>query len=72
MSVKYLITAVVLALSLVVSGCNSSLSNIEGAELRKRAYRCVIETNMSTAEIQICSNIQRECKRRQDDGIFDC
>ena len=45
---------------------------MEGAELRKRAYRCVTDANLTTADIQICSNIQRECKRRQDEGQFDC
>ncbi|MEH6450647.1 MAG: hypothetical protein V7765_18405 [Oleispira sp.] len=69
---KYLLTAVLVASSLIVTACDSSLSTIEGGELRKRAYLCVIDTNMSTVDIQICSNIQRECKRRQDAGIFDC
>jgi hypothetical protein len=53
-------------------GCNSSLSEIEGSELRKRAYRCVIDTNLTAAELQVCQNIQRECKRRQSEGQFDC
>ncbi len=53
-------------------GCNSSLSSIEGNELRKRAYLCVVDTNLTAAEIQVCKNIQRECKRRQAEGQFDC
>jgi hypothetical protein len=56
----------------MVTACDSNLSTMEGGELRKRAYRCVIETNMTVAEIQICKNIQRECQRRQDTGQFDC
>ena len=45
---------------------------MEGGELRERAYLCLIATDQSTAEIQVCKNIQRECKRRQKAGQFDC
>ena len=70
---KYiLITAVLFVFSFFVTACDSNLSTMEGAELRKRAYRCVTDANLTTADIQICSNIQRECKRRQDEGQFDC
>lgn len=69
---KYLLTVVLSTLCLILSACNSSLSSIEGDELRKRAYECLIDTNLSTAEIQICKNIQRECKRRQESGTYDC
>jgi hypothetical protein len=71
--VKYLlISAALFASCFMVTACDSNLSTMEGGELRKRAYRCVIETNMTVAEIQICKNIQRECQRRQDTGQFDC
>lgn len=69
---KYLLSTMILLSSLIMSACNGSLSNIEGGELRKRAYTCVIDTNLSAAEIQVCRNIQRECQRRQKVGIFDC
>jgi hypothetical protein len=45
---------------------------MEGAELRARAYRCVIAVDQTAAQLQICENIQRECQRRQDAGQFDC
>jgi hypothetical protein len=70
--VKYLLTSLVALSLLAIEGCNSSLSGIEGSELRKRAYRCLIETDLTAAEIQVCKNIQRECKRRQSEGQFDC
>ncbi|MFT6114406.1 MAG: hypothetical protein ACI9MS_003606 [Glaciecola sp.] len=69
---KYLLVVTLIASCLVVIACNSNLSSIEGVELRERAYRCVTETNMTTAEIQVCRNIQRECQRREDAGQFDC
>lgn len=56
----------------LVTACDSNLSSLEGAELRKRAYHCANETEMTTARIQICKNIQRECQRRQKAGRFDC
>jgi len=70
--VKYLLSIALLIGSFTLSACNSSLSSIEGAELRKRAYNCVIESDLTAAEIQVCQNIQRECKRRQAEGVFDC
>lgn len=69
---KYLLTSLMTLSLFAVEGCNSSLSGIEGSELRKRAYRCVVETDLTAAEIQVCKNIQRECKRRQAEGQFDC
>lgn len=70
---KYLLLVVVLIAScFVVTACNNSLSVTESSELRKRAYRCATEANMSSAEIQVCKNIQRECQRREDAGQFDC
>jgi hypothetical protein len=70
--VKYLLAAVLFTSCFITTACDSKLSAMEGGELRKRAYLGVIETNMSTVEIQICNNIQRECERRQGKGIFDC
>ncbi len=69
---KYLLAIVLSITFLTITACNSSLSKIEGTELRKRAYRCVVETDLTAAEIQVCANIKRECKRRQDQGQFDC
>ncbi|MGK0249500.1 MAG: hypothetical protein ACI910_002246 [Oleispira sp.] len=70
---KYLLLVVgLIASCVVVTSCGNSFSEIEGGELRKRAYRCVIETNITPADIQVCKNIQRECRRRQDEGQFDC
>jgi len=45
---------------------------MDGSELRKRAYSCLVETSSTAAEIQVCENIQRECLRRQKAGQFDC
>jgi hypothetical protein len=71
--VKYLLLVVTLIAScLVITACNSHLSGIESGELRKRAYRCATEMNMTTAEIQVCRNIQRECQLREEAGQFDC
>ncbi len=69
---KYLLAITLLVSCIILPACNSSLSSIEGAELRKRAYRCLNDTNLTAAELQVCKNIQRECKRRQVDGVFDC
>ena len=69
---KYLLALAIATSCLSITACNVSLSSIDGAELRKRAYKCVIEDNLTTAELQVCQNIQRECKRRQDAGQFDC
>lgn len=69
---KYLLALAIATSCLSITACNGSLSSIDGAELRKRAYKCVIEDNLTAAELQVCQNIQRECKRRQDAGQFDC
>jgi hypothetical protein len=64
--------AALFVFSFFITACDSNLSTSTGAELRKRAYRCATDANLTAADIQICSNIQRECKRRQDEGQFDC
>lgn len=53
-------------------GCGNNFADMEGSELRKRAYNCVIESSSSAAESQVCENIKRECLRRQKAGQFDC
>lgn len=56
-----------------LTGCfNNQYADIEDSELRRRAYRCVINSNPSTAEIQVCKNIRRECDRRREEGRFVC
>lgn len=55
-----------------VSGCDSNFTQMDGAELRKRAYSCLVETSSTAAELQVCENIRRECERRQEAGQFDC
>tara|TARA_R110001583_G_scaffold7467_1_gene36910 strand:- start:2232 stop:2444 length:213 start_codon:yes stop_codon:yes gene_type:complete len=70
--VNYLLTAALFASCFIVTACDSNLSRLDGSDLRERAYRCANEMNMTTAEIQVCKNIQRECQRRQDAGRFEC
>jgi len=71
--VKYLLIINLAVLSMFsLLGCDSNFAQMDGAELRKRAYSCLIETSSTAAEIQVCENIQRECLRRQKAGQFDC
>lgn len=53
-------------------GCGNNFADMEGSELRERAYNCVIESSSSAAQSQVCENIKRECLRRQKAGQFDC
>lgn len=70
---KYLFICALSFVSLIsLVGCENAFSKMEGAELRARAYRCVIAVDQTAAELQVCKNIQRECQRRQDAGRFDC
>ena len=69
---NYLLTVALLASYFTLTACDSNLSKLEGSALRERAYRCANEMNMTTAEIQVCKNIQRECQRRQNAGRFEC
>ena len=57
---------------LLVSACTNELAEIKDSELRSRAYRCVVEADQSTAEIQVCKNLERECERRREEGNFVC
>lgn len=41
-------------------------------ELRERAYECEMSVDLTAAEIQVCKNIMRECKRREAKGQYDC
>ena len=67
------LTLISLAFCMFLTGCfNNQYADIEDSELRRRAYRCVINNNPSTAEIQVCKNIRRECDRRREEGRFVC
>jgi hypothetical protein len=63
----------ILALSVFgVTACDSVLSSMEPSVLRERAYKCEMSVDLTAAEIQVCKNILRECKRRQSKGQYDC
>jgi hypothetical protein len=66
---KYLALPLIL---LLLSACTNELAKIENDELRKRAYRCLIATNQTPAEIQVCKNLHRECERRRNEGNYAC
>lgn len=68
------IALLLLSAMVFLTGCdfNNAYAQIEDSELRRRAYRCVINQNPSTAEIQVCKNIRRECDRRRETGRFVC
>lgn len=61
-----------LALLLLVGCGNGQFSSMSDKELRQRDYRCKMMANPSTAEIQVCKNIRRECKRRAESGNYAC
>lgn len=66
---KHLLLLVVLGLV----GCsNDQFADISDKELRQRDYRCKMMANPSTAEIQVCKNIRRECERRAAAGNYAC
>lgn len=70
---KYLFICLISLLGVAsLAGCENNFSEMEGSELRTRAYNCVIEPSSTAAELQVCENIQRECLRRQSAGQFDC
>ena len=57
---------------LSITACDGRFSTLEASELRKRAYQCELGVNLTAPEIQVCKNIQRECKRREAKGQYDC
>ncbi|WP_157729900.1 hypothetical protein [Bacterioplanes sanyensis] len=66
---KYLLMAVVIFLA----ACgDNEFSKMSDKELRQRDYQCKMMANPSTAEIQVCNNIRRECERRAADGHYAC
>lgn len=58
--------------TLTLAACDSGYSSIAASELRKRSYHCEISDDLTAPEIQVCKNIQRECKRREKEGRYDC
>lgn len=71
-AVKALSFFIVVIGVLGITACDGGLSSIESSELRERAYKCEMSVDLSAAEIQVCKNILRECKRRQSKGQYDC
>ncbi|MCD8521239.1 MAG: hypothetical protein LRY66_09695 [Saccharospirillaceae bacterium] len=61
-----------LLLVVVLLGCSDGMGSIPDSELRQRHYRCQMATGQSSAEIQVCKNIKRECEQRASDGNYAC
>ena len=62
----------IIALCSLVLACDSRYSHIGDTILRKKAYECESAVDSSTAELQVCHNILRECELRQKAGRFVC
>ena len=70
---KYLCISVICFLGMTsLVSCSNNFTEMDASDLRKRAHRCVIESNSTAAKLQVCENIKRECLRRQKAGQFDC
>jgi len=67
-AVKYVFSLLVVSLL----GCSEGLGSIPDSELRQRHYRCQMATGQSSAEIQVCKNIKRECEQRAKEGNYAC
>lgn len=70
--VKTLSISIFVLSAFSLTACDSGLSSIAPSELRKRAYSCEMSVDLTAAEIQVCKNIKRECKRREKEGKYDC
>jgi hypothetical protein len=56
----------------VLTACSQGLSGVSDRELRQRHYDCQHDVNLSTAELQVCHNIRRECEKRAAAGNYVC
>lgn len=66
-------TSSVLVVSVILlTACDNKWTTMPDDELAQKSSDCMAETSPSTARIQVCKNIERECSRRRSENNYTC
>lgn len=57
---------------LAMAGCDNKFASIPDEELADKMYECRTVNDQSPGMAIKCDNVERECKRRREEGRFVC
>ena len=69
---SYKLLSIVVASTVFVAGCDNKMSGLSDEDLADSMHDCGVNQNQSPGMAIKCDNIERECKRRRDEGRFVC
>lgn len=69
---KIALSPLLIASAIVLTGCDNKWTTMPDDELASKSTECMAETDPSTARIQVCKNIERECARRRSNNNYTC
>ena len=61
-----------IATVILLIGCENKWTTMPDDQLAHKSSECMSETDPSTARIQVCKNIERECARRRTENNYTC
>ncbi len=68
---KLPLSALVVFAVVMLSGCETRWTKMADDELAEKYAEC-LNTDPGPAMAQVCANVERECKRRRENGVYAC
>lgn len=69
---KIIFTSALLSSAVLLAACESKWQKLPDDQLAAKAGDCAAIADPSSAMIQVCKNVTRECERRRDNGVYIC
>ena len=70
--IKSYASPLLVASAILLTACDNKWTIMPDDELAQKSSECMSETDPSTARIQVCKNIERECARRRTQNNYTC
>ena len=69
---KSALSAMVITSAVLLAACESKWNKMSDDEIAAKSSECAAIADPSSAMIQVCKNVERECERRRANGIYVC
>ncbi|WP_339671241.1 hypothetical protein [Dasania marina] len=69
---KIILTSALLTSVILLSACDSKWQKLADDQLAAKSSDCAAIGDPSSAMIQVCKNVARECERRRENGVYAC
>ena len=71
-TMKSALSAMVITSAVLLAACESKWNKMSDDEIAGKSSECAAIADPSSAMIQVCKNVERECERRRSNGIYVC